>query len=134
MVVANQSFELFVGNRRILEFIVDDEDNPGSVLNLSGYTIRFALAAFDRTGSTRLRSLTPIVASPLIDLNSAGAQVTIVDAGAGRVDVELLGSDTVNFSSVPDDYYFELEAIDPSGNSVVVATGTAVLKRNVTNA
>lgn len=128
MAVTDQLFTLWSGNRRIIEFTVEDEDNPGNPLSLTGYVVKFALARFDRNGD-------PIKANPLIDMRSdTSSQVTITDAANGVVEVELLEADTVNIQPTPGDYYFELEVFDVSNNSVVVATGTATIKRNVDNA
>jgi len=126
MVKTGLTDTIYAGNRRVLTFTIEDQDaGDGSAKDITGFTVKFALARTDANGE-------PITSSPLIDLSSSGSQVVITDAANGVVQVTLGGSDTD--SIVPGDYYFELEVFDSSSNSTVVAVGTMTIEPNVDNA
>ena len=125
MVVKDQPFELYQGNRRILVFGIVEEDGPG-YLDLSGMTVTFAVARTNDEG-------VPLRNNPVIDLSSAdlSTQVAITDAVNGAVQVTLDCPDTETLAA--GSYYWELEVHDDSCK-VVVATGTMTLLTNVNNA
>lgn len=127
MVVANLTDTIYAGNRRIQRFTVVDEDTAGSpAFDLTGLVVKYALARFGTNGE-------PLKSSPLLDLSSTGAQVTITTPASGIVEVELLPADTVDLT--PGDYYFELEVYNGAETEgVVVATGTLTVRTNVENA
>lgn len=128
MAVTGQVDTIYQGNRRTLRFTITDEDTSGSpAKDLTGFTVKFALAKFDANGN-------PIKTNPLLDLNSTAnpTQVIITDAVNGIVDVTLFPTNTSTLT--PADYYIELEVFDGSGNGVVVATATLTINVNIINA
>lgn len=131
MAVNDQSFEAFANNVILLEWAKVLADDGVSTLDLTGRTVKFALA--------RLANGEPIRADPLLDLSSADAspQVVIPNpiAGSPHVQVQLDPADTIDLAPVSTAYYIELEVFDAGDlNPVVVATGTLTIKPNVDNA
>lgn len=125
MVVANQTIDIYRGNRRILEFTIRQEPDSQTARDITNDRVQFAVARIGTNG--------PIVTNPLIDLNSntSPTKVNKVDAAAGRVNVVLESTETaIQVGS----YYFELEVVDLSGQSAVVATGTFNVLVNINNA
>lgn len=126
MVDTSQDFTIYAGNVKTLEFTVTDEEALAP-LDLTSSIVKFAATILDENSN-------PVVDSPNIDLNSSGAQVTIVDAVNGRVDVDLIEAHTTALAAAGEtEYYIELEVFDVGGDSVVVATGTMTVKPNVVN-
>jgi hypothetical protein len=126
MVQENQDFVLYAGNIKTLEFTITVEETAAP-FDLTGVLVKFSVAPFDENG-------TPVVAEPVIDLSSSGPQVTVVNALAGRVDVDLVEADTLALAEAGDtNYYIELETFSGT-DSVVVAVGTMTVKPNVVNA
>lgn len=122
MATTGQKDSFYAGNPRSYTFTIADEDNPGSALNLSGMTARFALSKFT---SSNVYSVVAVLEKTTSD------GITITGAGTGQLRVDLVPADT---SALAGDYYFELEIVDASSNPVVVATGTLTILRNVVNA
>lgn len=122
MAVTDQRDTFYAGNVRTYPFSVDDENNPGNKLDLTGMTVAFALSKYL---SASAWSKTPLVEK------SIGDGITITNASQGALTVTLSPDDT---ASLEGEFYFELEVTDASANPVVVATGRITLLRNVTNA
>lgn len=126
MAKTGQDATIYKNNRVILEFSIVDEDASGEpALDVTGYTIKYAIAPFDLNGN-------PLVNSPVIDESTAGAKVVVTSAVGGLVEVRLGAADTDLLRVA--DYYHELEVFDASNNPVVAATGTLTVLPNVVNA
>lgn len=132
MVVEDQTIVVFAGNRRFpLGFTVIDQDStddPQPPLDLAGFSARFAIARFSTSNGL------PLKKNPLVNLKTTDLPALIVidtPTADGRIVVDLVGSLTENIN--PGDYYFEVEIVDGSSNSLVVATGTITIKTNVEN-
>lgn len=124
MVVTDLVDACYAGNARTLRFTVLDQDAPGSPpKDLTGLGIRWALTRFSGGGDP--------LSTPVLDKDTANAgQITIVDAINGVLEVNLAEGDT---TSLLGDYYFELEVYSTGSFSLVVATGTETIRKNVTN-
>ena len=137
MVVADQAVTMYADNYHTLEWVaLLNED--GSVLNLAGRIVKFALARFN-SSSVPLRE-DPVLSFASDDVGTP--QVTVPDPlpvigtpGPMHVIVELLPIDTAELAPVKDvDFYFELEVFEGDGSKpVVVSTGTLTVKLNVEN-
>ena len=121
MATLGQKDTFFAGNPRFYDFTIADDDNPGSALNLTGMTARFALSRFT---SSNTYSTTAILEK------TTASGIVITSAAAGQLRVSLDPADT---AALAGDYYFELEIVDASSNPVVVATGTITILKNVVN-
>ena len=128
MAKTGQDATIYRKNKVTLRFQVVDEDAVGEPpLNITGFTVKYAIARLSEDGN-------PIVGSPVIDWSSA-VQVTKVVLTApttGQVEVRMLSVDSDLLS--PRDYYHELEVYDTSGEAVVSMTGTLAVLPNVVNA
>ena len=122
-----QDATMYRGNRKVLRYTVTDEDNSGSALDITSYTIRWAATRTNASGN-------PIETGAVIDLNSTSdpTQVVKTTPASGIVDITLLEADTTSLT--PGSYYIELEGVDGSGNSEVFAVGTLTLEPNIDNA
>lgn len=129
MAKTGQDATIYRNNRVVLRFTVLDEDAAGEPpLDITTYLIKYAIARLNAQGD-------PIVATPVIDLNSTTHPTKVVktDATQGKLEVILDETDTDDLSA-PRDYYHELEVFDSLGNPVVAATGVLSVLPNVTNA
>lgn len=127
MVKVGQNATLYRGNRKILRYTITDEDNSNDPLDVTTYTLRFAVTITNSSG-------TPVEGAAVIQLDSTNqpTQVVKTDASSGVVDVILLAVDTIDLQ--PGEYYTELEGVDASGFTEVLATGTLTIEPNVENA
>jgi hypothetical protein len=97
------------GDSAVLEITVENQDE--TVRNISNYTAKFALAEY--AGANTLVT------------KSTGDGITIVDGPNGRLDVTIDAGDTSELGDYDgEDYYYEVELTDVSGNVVTVVTGT----------
>lgn len=118
MAVKNLSDEMWAGNLRVQRFTVTDEDIDGSpAKNLTGFTVKWALARIDDAGT--------YLTTPVLEKTAV-----LTDAANGICEVTLAPADTTSLFGT---FYFELEATDGSSNPVVVGTGRLVINRNVVN-
>lgn len=128
MAKTGQDATIYTDNYVILRFSVVDEDDPlEPALDLTGLEVFYSVARYNSRGE-------PIVATPLIDVNSDGdpSVVLVTDAVNGVVEIRLTAAITALLS--PRDYYHELEVVDGLGNPVVTATGNLTVLPNVVNA
>lgn len=124
MTSINQNDTFYANNKRVLKFTVTDKDaDPEAPLDLTGMVVRWALSKFLANGNY---STEPIL---LKDNDSEGG-VSVTDAEAGEVEVSIEPEDTGDLSGK---FYQELEAVDVTGDPVVIATGTLTIKKNVRN-
>jgi hypothetical protein len=122
MVQTDQNDTMYAGNKRTLRFTVLDEDNNDAPLDLTPFTIKWAMSKVNQEGQFLL---TPVLEKIL------GSGITITGPDDNIAVVELLGADTDTLNAA--DYYMELELFDGSNESVVVATGTMTIIANVEN-
>jgi len=118
----DQDDVFYAGNRRTLRFSIDDQDNPGSKLNLTGLSFKWALVNKRSDGSYDV--------THILQKTSAAGGIVVTNAATGALEVYLLDADTLNLSG---DYYYQLEAFDGDGNALMLATGTLTIKRNIIN-
>lgn len=127
MVKITQNAIVYRGNRKILEYTITDEDNNDDPFDVTSYKIQWSATRIGSNGQ-------PIQTSPVIDLNSVdnATQVVKTNPTGGVIRVILVQADTVNLQ--PGEYYTELEVVDGSSNSEVLAIGTITVEPNVNNA
>lgn len=125
MAVANQVDTIYAGNKRTLRFAITDEDAGGSPpFNITGLTIKFALARVSASGNV-------LTSSPVFQkVSTTPADLTVTNAAGGILEVYLVEVDT---AALLGDFYFELEAFEAGGQHVVLATGTLTILPNVAN-
>lgn len=116
----DQDDAFYAGNRRTLRYSIDDQDNPGQKLNLSGLTFKWALVNKRSDGTYDL--------TPILQKTSAAGGIAVTNAATGALEVYLLDADS---ASLAGDYYYQLEATDGDGNKMMLATGTLTIKRNI---
>jgi hypothetical protein len=104
-----QNLEMVSGDAVVLEITVLDQTTQEAV-NLAGCTATFVMA-YPWTGTVVVTKTT-----------SDG--VTVTDATAGRVDVELIGSDT---DLLEGDLKYELQITDSANNRSTPLYGTITL-------
>lgn len=123
MVVTGQSWIVYAGNAHEFQFVVTDQDTPGSpVKNITGQGARFALSKFKADGTYGT--------TPVLTKDSANVgEITITDAVNGELSVFLDEGDTALLGG--HDYYVELELY--ASTSLVIATGTLTINKNVEN-
>lgn len=120
MAATNDTIIVYAGNKRTLRFTVLDAE--GAAFDLTGYDVRWALSKYGASGS--------YTTTAEVNKHSDNAsEITVTD---NVVDVVLVGADTANLSA--GDYYHELEIVDGSDESLVVAVGDVELRSNVVNA
>lgn len=125
MVQINQNDTFYANNIRTLKFTVTDADaSPVAPLDLTGYTVQWAMSRFLSSGSYGTTAV-------LKKDNGSVGGVTVTDAVNGKCQVALIGADTASLSGK---FYHELEVVDGTGKAVVVATGTLIINKNVSNA
>jgi hypothetical protein len=130
MVVTTNDWTIYAGNKVQITFATITDDS-GSVLDLTGRIVKFAVARFVNGE--------PLKDSPLIDYSSAtGSEVQIPNptTGSPHVTVDIATADTADLADAGETtYYAELEVFESDGSDpVVVATGNLTIRRNVTNA
>jgi len=123
MASLNDAIEIFAGNKATFRYTVVDQDNGGAVFNLTGYTLRWTLSAYDESGNYKT--------TPSLEKKSASAGHMTITAASGLVDVNVKTADTAALT--PGDYYAELEIVDGSSEALVVAYGDVAVRANVTN-
>lgn len=130
MAIEDQSDEMFAGNYHVMRWAELTEEDGTTPFDLTGKIVKFALSRYKSAGVPRL--------TPLLDHRTdTSAQLSIVDAAAGHVEMELLPADTATLApkGEPGDFYWELEVYTGANTlPVVVATGTLTVKPNVDNA
>lgn len=111
-----QSFPLISGDQVVLD--IDVEDNAGVDVNLTGASVRFAMARTP-TGTIVIDSAaSPATATAVIQTPSTGlVRVTISDD---------------NTEALVGDYYFECKVTDTGGQEAVVARGYMSFAENLT--
>lgn len=119
MALTEQNDTWYAGNRRKLSYVVENQDSPGTRLNLTGLTFVWSLSAMRGDGSFEQ--------TPFLEKTSASG-ITVTSAVNGELDVDVTGADCTGLAG---DYYAELEAFDGDGNGLVLATGVMTLRRNV---
>lgn len=114
----------YAGNAFAILFTVTDQDTVGSpAKNLTGLSARFAASRFAPSGD--------FLTTPVLAKDSAvTGQITFPDPTNGKLQVNVDEGDT---SALAGDFYFELELYVPAGTSLVVATGTMTISKNVIN-
>lgn len=124
MSVETPPLEVFARNAFLLDFTVTDGDADGAPLDLTGLTVKWALSAAPRgaPGWTTTR---------LVEKVSPAGGVTIVDATAGVLTVQVNGADT---AALLGRYRHELEVFDGAGEAWVVAGGFITFRANIVNA
>lgn len=123
MTVADLTTEpIYAGNKHTLRFTVRDQDNPLSPpKDITGMSARWALAKFKADGTF---SKTPI----LTKNSTSGAQIVITTPVSGLLEVYIAEGDT---TALEGDYQFQLELYQTSSFSLIVATGTLSILRNI---
>lgn len=115
MALTAQNDEFYSGDRRTLEFTVR---NPaGAVVDITGASFLW----------TCRRSVLSAVAEVDKVSGESPSEIDIVDAGNGRVDVELYPVDT---DAISGDFYHELQMTDAQGNPTTVAFGTLTINED----
>lgn len=117
--------EIFADNDIVLPFTVADVDADPTLAtpkNITGYTVRWALA--------RQKDGTPSRDYVVAKDNGSTGGVSIVSGAAGTLEVTLDASDTIDLRG---DFYQELEVVDGAGKKLVVGTGDVTIKLNVRN-
>ena len=121
MVKISQDDSMYAANKRVLVYTVTDEDTS-TPLNMSTYTVKWAMSRIDSEGN--------FLTSPVLEKTEAsGIAISGDDSEIASVTIET--ADTSN--TLTGDFYTELEVTDSSSESVVVATGTLTILRNVEN-
>jgi hypothetical protein len=126
MAVTGLIDSVYAGNQREIRYTVIDQDNGGVAKDLTGISARWALARLSTSGD-------PITATPVVTKDSANgsSEINITDPTNGKLSVFLLGTDSEPLAG---DFYFELELyIDSTPFTLVVATGTLTVLKNVVN-
>ncbi len=123
MTDTNQDDEFYVNNDRVLKFMLTDDDNSGDPLNLTGFTIVWAMSSISRKGI--------VSSTAVLEKKTGGEGIVITDAAGGLCEVTIDKADTASLA--PNAYHHELEVIDGSGLCVVNAVGTLTLLLNVVN-
>lgn len=128
MVVADQTFEIYAGNKVKLAFtLLDKDQEPAVPLDLTGRVLKFTLSKINATTGE-------FPATPKLEKKSTvGSEIVITNAPGGECEVNLNGADTDAFLG---EFHFELEEYDPGGvdlDGVVLATGTCTILKNLVN-
>jgi hypothetical protein len=132
MAAENQALEMFANTRHLLQWdqILDDAGTAPE--DLTGRIVKWAMTYLDEDGNL-------VTENPLLDFRSdVSAQLTIPNPDGLtplHVQMELLPADTASLAPVPTTYGWQLEVFEGDGSSaVMLATGTILLKPNITNA
>lgn len=126
MASINQNDSFYANNLRTLEFTITDRDSePEAPYDLTGKDLRWSCSRqLDDGGYSSVA---------VIIKQSAGSSPGIIidnDPTTGKAVVTLNPSDTVKMLGK---YHHELEVITGVGESIVVATGTLNILRNIGN-
>lgn len=132
MAAENQALEMFANTRHLLQWdqILNEAGNAAE--DLTGRIVKWALTRIDDEGNL-------LIEEPLLDFRSdQDAQLTMPNPDGStpvHVQMELLPADTANLAPIPTTYGWQLEVFegDESG-AVMLATGTILMKPNITNA
>ena len=116
MAVAYQSFPLQQGQN--VELAIAVVDNDAAVVDLTGASIRFAMA---RTADS----------TPVVDSNASPqtATITVTDASGGLLSVYI--DDTVT-DAFTGDYYYEVKVTDITGNETITTRGWITVETSLT--
>jgi hypothetical protein len=126
MAKTGQNITFYKRNRVVIRLTIVDEDQVGEpALDLTSYLLKYAICKVGANG--------PLVATPVIDVSSAGGQVVKTDAVNGEVEITLDETDT-DLLKAGTAYYHELEVFDALGNPVVSMTGDVTVLPNIVNA
>jgi len=119
---------MYAANKRVLEYTVTDADDSDAPLDMSSYTyVKWAMSRIDSEGN--------ILTSPILEKTKAAGDIVLSSSGAGTnnvASVTILTADTTNL--LTGSFHTELELTDSAGESVVLATGTLTILKNVVNA
>jgi hypothetical protein len=103
-------------------FVVTVKDSAGSAVTLAGASgIEFAMSKKKADGS---------FSSTAVVTKSLGTGITVTDAANGICEVALDSDDTESLKA-PQDYYYEVEVTDSSGDIATVLIGTVSLKKDL---
>ena len=121
----NTDTRFHAGDRIVAKFTVTDKDavTPTDPLDLTGLTAQFALSKVLDSGAYS--------ATATVNKTTTGGGIVITDAANGLLEVTLASLDTAPLLGT---YHFELEILDATPDSNVVAIGEWEFLRNVTNA
>ena len=108
---------LFQGDHETIAFEITDAS--GDPIDLSGVGITWALATTSRADDPTLEA-------------TRDAGITVIDAAAGRFDVELDSSETATL--VPRSWYHEVELVDGNGDVTTVFTDQLSVRATVIDA
>lgn len=131
MAAENQSMEMFANTRHLLQWDQILNNAGTGPENLTGRIVKWALAQLDENGNL-------LIESPLLDFRSdVGTQLTVPNpTGATplHVQMELLPANTATLAPIPTTYGWQLEVFEGDGSApVMLATGTILMKPNITN-
>lgn len=124
MTSLNQNDTFYANNKRVLKFTLTNEDeSPAIALDCTDLTVRWAMSKFSSTGQ--------YLTTPILEKTEADG-ITF-ESDDPTLGVVLVTIDPVDTAALSGKFYHELEVIDGSGNPVIVATGTLIIKKNVEN-
>lgn len=137
MVVADQVVVRYANNKVVLEWdgIEDEDAGDGSLIDLTGRIVKFALTRFanGEPVATPELSFSSDDVSPRVEIPNPNPSAP--DPTNPHVRVTIDDSDTVDLAPSTTDFYFELEVFEADGtDGVVVSTATLTLKPNVGSA
>lgn len=112
--IDNGTHPLVQGGTRKFQFDIDDVDNPGQKLDLTGRSIVWAMSALNDAGEY---SPTPTLEKS----TGAVGGITIVDAAAGRADMDLARVDTETLA--PRLYFWSAKVLDSGSEGARFAYG-----------
>lgn len=131
MAAENQTLEMFANTRHLLQWDQILNDAGSGPESLVGRIVKWALARLDENGNL-------LIDEPLLDFRSdVGTQLTVPNPSGAtplHVQMELLPANTAALAPVPTTYGWQLEAFETDGSAaVMLATGTVLIKPNITN-
>lgn len=107
--------EYIAGDTAVFELTVTDGDDNAK--DVAGADVSFAVSEYRGQ-------------EPLIEKTTANG-ITIVDGANGRVDIRVNSDDTVGLGDADgQDYYYEIEITDGTGDVATVTTGTWTIHAN----
>ena len=121
MVKTSQDDSMYAANKRVLKYTVTDEDNS-TPLDMSTYTVKWAMSRIDSEGN--------FLTSPVLEKTESDG-IVISGDNSEIASVTIDTADTNN--TLTGSFFTELEVTDTSSESVVVATGTLTILKNVEN-
>lgn len=109
MTKLNQNLTVWTGDSRVIALTINDAD--GDEVNLTGATVRYAIAEAATSGTKLVEKTT-----------SSG--ISITDAANGKCEITLAPADTTALQpGVPRDLYHECEVEDSTGKKMTAFTG-----------